>query len=202
MKNSKRNDKIQDVFNEFVRDIKGLVYSFETDNVIVRTTDVYLYYELLRYEREKILSFYESTGMIKNLDELLVRTKNSEFLVNAEVSERWENALFVEQETFITEDEKILGGTQTLILADCKEDVVQYLPYIIEDHARELEMNLDKQYETIDVPHLKIVKVVGGQEQNRKSDDMLDTTTKIIDFYNGVKSNNDKIGQAETDRKV
>ena len=110
--------------------------------------------------------------------------------------------MFVEQETFITEDEKILGGTQTLILADCKEDVVQYLPYIIEDHARELEMNLDKQYETIDVPHLKIVKVVGGQEQNRKSDDMLDTTTKIIDFYNGVKSNNDKIGQAETDRKV
>lgn len=75
MKNSKRNDKIQDVFNEFVRDIKGLVYSFETDNVIVRTTDVYLYYELLRYEREKILSFYESTEMIKNLDELLIRTK-------------------------------------------------------------------------------------------------------------------------------
>ena len=55
------------------------MYSFETDNVIVRTTDIYLYYELLRYEREKILSFYESTGMIKNLDELLVRTKNSEF---------------------------------------------------------------------------------------------------------------------------
>ena len=144
MKNSKRNDKIQDVFNEFVRNIKGLVYSFETDNVIVRTTDIYLYYELLRYEREKILSFYESTGMIKNLDELLVRTKNSEFLVNAEVSERWENALFVEQETFITEDEKILGGTQTLILADCKEDVVQYIPYIIEDHARELEKQKEK----------------------------------------------------------
>jgi len=75
VKNSKRNDKIQDVFNEFVRDIKGLVYSFETDNVIVRTTDVYLYYELLRYEREKILSFYESTEIIKNLDELLIRTK-------------------------------------------------------------------------------------------------------------------------------
>jgi len=78
--------------------------------------------------------------------------------------------LFVEQETFITEDEKILDGTQTLILADCKEDVVQYIPYIIEDHARELEKQKEKLEE---LKKMKEEGVITEEEYNAKRKQIL-----------------------------